>query len=163
VRNKKAHEHSHYRFTGFHPASPRNGFNSLLRALPGDRAFLSPSSAEVVFRKLDAGVEASEPHDLTVRKLVLSSAALPASTASRTYVCDDRETPLCVGRDGRSHAVDLPDEQSEIFLQTGLDRQFTGKSLICPSGKISRPVRSSSESEGRKAQRQRADFSDTKS
>jgi hypothetical protein len=59
----------------------RNGFNGLFRALPGDRAFLSPSLA--VARKLDAGVEASGPHDFAVRGRALSSAAPPASTASR--------------------------------------------------------------------------------
>ena len=116
----------------------------------------------IVFRELDAGVEASEPHDLTVRgrlrqrlrrawypsaealakagsALFVKSAA--ASTASRTYVCDDRETPLCVGRDGGSYGVDLPDEQNEIFLQRGLDSQFTGKSLICPSGRSVDPLK----------------------
>ena len=36
------------------------------------------------FRQLDAGVEASGPHDFSVRKQVLSSAAPLASTASRT-------------------------------------------------------------------------------
>jgi hypothetical protein len=43
VRNKNAHEH-----TGSAEAirhSLRNGFNSLYRALPGDRAFLPPSPA----------------------------------------------------------------------------------------------------------------------
>jgi hypothetical protein len=35
------------------------------------------------FRQLDAGVEASGPHDFTVRALVLSSAAPSASIASR--------------------------------------------------------------------------------
>jgi len=43
VHKRNAHEH-----TGSAEAirhSPRNGFNGLLRALPGDRAFLSPSSA----------------------------------------------------------------------------------------------------------------------
>jgi hypothetical protein len=29
-----------------------------------------------------------------------------------------------VGRDGGSHGVDLPDEQSKIFFQTGLDTGF---------------------------------------
>src|SRR6202035_3517205 len=38
--------------------SPRNGFNGFLRALPGDRACLPPSSAEY-FRQLDASVGAS--------------------------------------------------------------------------------------------------------
>src|SRR6202021_3324308 len=35
----------------------------------------------------------------------LSSWAPPASTASQPYVRDDRETPLCVGRDGRISQV----------------------------------------------------------
>src|SRR5450759_2266005 len=43
---KKAHERSHHRFTGITRPSLRNGFNGLLRALPGDRAFLPPSSAD---------------------------------------------------------------------------------------------------------------------
>jgi hypothetical protein len=34
---------SHHGHTGNARHSPRNGFNSLFRALPGDRAFLSPS------------------------------------------------------------------------------------------------------------------------
>src|SRR6201985_1648045 len=56
------------------PESPgipaRNGFNGFLRALPGDRALLSPSPArcvrpvraDIAIRKLDASVEASGPH-----------------------------------------------------------------------------------------------------
>jgi hypothetical protein len=50
-----------------------------------------------VFRKLDASVGASGPHDFIVRKAALSSAAPPASIASRTNVRDDRETPLQKG------------------------------------------------------------------
>ncbi len=45
------------------PGSPgipaRNGFNGFLRALPGDRALLSPSPRAVFCAKLDASVEAS--------------------------------------------------------------------------------------------------------
>src|SRR6266487_4631728 len=41
----KAHEHSHHGHTGFTRHSPRNGFNGFLRALPGDQACLTPSSA----------------------------------------------------------------------------------------------------------------------
>jgi len=47
VQDKKAHERSHHRFTGNTRPSLRNGFNGFLRALPGDRAFLSPSSADI--------------------------------------------------------------------------------------------------------------------
>ena len=63
------------------PDSPgipaRDGFNGLFRALPGDRAFLPPSSADhgsvrtrsgaQNLRKLDASVGASGPHDFVVR------------------------------------------------------------------------------------------------
>jgi hypothetical protein len=51
------------------PGIPRAiGFNGLFRALPGDRAFLSPSLAEGHFRQLDASVEASGRHGFTVRE-----------------------------------------------------------------------------------------------
>jgi hypothetical protein len=43
VQGKKAHERSHHRYTAISRHSLRDGFNGFLRALPGDRAFLSPS------------------------------------------------------------------------------------------------------------------------
>ena len=58
---------SHHEYTGNTRHSPRNGFNGFLRALPGDRACLPPSFAKIAFRKLDASVGASGPHDFTVR------------------------------------------------------------------------------------------------
>jgi hypothetical protein len=39
---------SHYGHAGNTRHSPRNGFNGFLRALPGDRACLPPSSAELL-------------------------------------------------------------------------------------------------------------------
>jgi hypothetical protein len=82
VRKLKAHERSHHRFTGTTRPSLRNGFNGLFRALPGDRAFLSPSPA-----RLSADLTpASRRQDHTI----LPSAGprprqkrSPASTASR--------------------------------------------------------------------------------
>jgi hypothetical protein len=59
---------SHHGHAGNVRHSPRSGVNGLFRALLGDRAFLSPSLAEVAFHKLDAGVEASGPHVFAVRK-----------------------------------------------------------------------------------------------
>jgi hypothetical protein len=70
---------SHHRFTGPIRLSPRNGFNGLLRALLSDRALLplSPARRGTRLRKLDAGVEASGPHDLAVRNEYASSRAPP--------------------------------------------------------------------------------------
>src|SRR5439155_26602926 len=44
----KAHERSHHRFTGFIPAFPAQWFYGLFRALPGDQACLTPSSALLI-------------------------------------------------------------------------------------------------------------------
>ena len=62
---------SHHGHTGNTRHSPRNGFNGFFRALPGDRALLPPSPAKVVFRKLDASVGASGPHDFAVRVSII--------------------------------------------------------------------------------------------
>src|SRR6202011_1489874 len=110
--------------------SLRNGFSGLLRALPGDRACLSPSSCGSLMHltrlggcisaKLDASVGAPEPHDFAVRFSILRPARLvtahgkPALPPPRApmpprpphpvpNVRDDRETPLCgTGRRGIS-------------------------------------------------------------
>jgi hypothetical protein len=91
---QKAHEHSHHGHTGITRHSPRNGFNGFLRALPGDRACLSPSPTKVAFHRLDAGVEASGPHDFAVRRERASSLRAPSVHRTPTHVRDDRETPL---------------------------------------------------------------------
>src|SRR3981081_4218145 len=78
------------RVTTSTPESPgipaRNGFNSLCRALPGDRALLPPSSADMFClkpgradlpsRELDASVGASGPHDFAVRSNISRQRAL---------------------------------------------------------------------------------------
>src|SRR6478735_4053253 len=46
--NEKAHERSHHGHTGNHPAFPAQWFYGLLRALPGDQACLTPSSALLI-------------------------------------------------------------------------------------------------------------------
>jgi hypothetical protein len=46
VRSVESTRVSHHGRTGNTRHSPRNGFNGLLRALPGDRACLPPSSAD---------------------------------------------------------------------------------------------------------------------
>src|ERR1700737_3157318 len=81
--------------------------------------------------RLDAGVEASGPHDFAVHLKRRSSAALSASTASCPALMTLRNAPR-VGQDGGSCRSDLPDERSEIFFQMGLDSQ-TGD---LPDGQI---------------------------
>src|SRR5450759_4740447 len=78
MQNKNEHTSVVTTVTPETPGIPRAMVYDLYRALPGDRACLSPSLA--VTRKLDAGVEASGPHDFAVRELALSSAAPSAST-----------------------------------------------------------------------------------
>src|SRR3984893_17733519 len=47
----------------------------------------------------------------------LSSAAPPASIASQPYVRDDRETPLCVGRDGERYGVIWVRREGKCFCE----------------------------------------------
>jgi hypothetical protein len=71
------------------------------------------------FRRLDASVGASGPHGLAVRKISAFVNALLASTASRSNVRDDRETPLCVGRDGATMKVIWVKSERDYFCKRG--------------------------------------------
>jgi hypothetical protein len=59
--------------------------------------FVTVIPEKLASQELDASVEASGPYDLAVRIRALFVKSANASTASRTNVRDDRETPLCVG------------------------------------------------------------------
>src|ERR1700759_4400902 len=71
----------------------------LIRALPGDPAFLSPSSAKGFwpYRRLDANPGASGPHAFAVRRLAHRHAH-PTSTAACPDVSDDGRRPLFSGQ-----------------------------------------------------------------
>src|SRR5450432_3648322 len=144
------------------PESPsipaRNGFNSLCRALPGDRAVLPPSSADMSclspvgptqLRELDASVGASGPHDFAVREKRLSSArrlslkslstrpAIP-SRAKRCRVHrnpprvrDDHDTPLLWGGMRKVLEVIWGVRKQRYFCKEG----WTPLSTNRPSGK----------------------------
>jgi hypothetical protein len=112
---------SHHGHAGITRHSPRNGFNGFLRALPGDRACLPPSSAKIAFRELDASVGASGPHDFAVRKSAPSSLAPLASTASRLASVTIASRPS-VRRDGDGYRVDLGGTGTGIFFGIELDR-----------------------------------------
>jgi hypothetical protein len=102
----------------------------LIRTLPGDRAFLPPSLAENDFHQLDASVEASGPHDFTVRACAFVKAP-PASTASRSNVRDDRDTPLLWDGMARHTPVIWVRFKQEYFCEGG----WTGNLGARPSGK----------------------------
>src|ERR1700756_1947127 len=98
MRNEKAYEHSHHRFSRCVRRFLRNGFNGFLRSLPGEPGLLPPSLTRSSPRELDISVGISGPHDFAVRVIARSSVARQASTASLSPTfCDDRETPLFIG------------------------------------------------------------------
>src|SRR2546423_11857436 len=84
---------------------------------------------QVTTCQLDASVGASGPHDFAVRLSTIrpracnctSRTALSASTASRTNVCDDRETPLLVSARWSGCSPVLGKSRSGIFFADGLD------------------------------------------
>jgi hypothetical protein len=98
---------SHHRFTG-PPAFPAQWFYGLFRALPGDRAFLPPSSPRSLLPGNLTPASGRQDHTTSPSaRSAPSSTRRLTSTASLPYVRDDRETPLCAGRDGERCAGDL--------------------------------------------------------
>ena len=145
----------------------RNGFNGFLRALPGDRALLPPSPCglKVLSSPVEPNeppqdlTPASRRQDHTtspyaatslVRSLLIAHGPFanpPCNHVARlTLPRPPHPIPTFVtimirpsSRDGMARTCrdDLPDGESEIFLQRGLDRNL----LICPSVKsIREPV-----------------------
>jgi hypothetical protein len=76
-------------------------------------------------QELDASVGASGPHDFAVRIRCSRQQHRQRPPHPAAYVRDDRETPLCVGRDGGNQEADLVESRSKIFLRKGLDSQIT--------------------------------------
>jgi hypothetical protein len=111
------------------------------------------------FRRLDASVGASGPHDFAVRQPHHSSARRliahrpcglpchhvlapdePASTASRPASVTIASRPS-EGRDGEGYAGDLGEKRSGIFLQRGVDMRLTGSEPSNRLGTIGRIIR----------------------
>ena len=90
---------SHHGHTGNTRHSPRNGFNGFLRALPGDRALLSPSPGAVYCAELERQRRGVRTTRLRRPLQALSSEAPSASTASRPASVTIASRPS-VGRDG---------------------------------------------------------------
>jgi hypothetical protein len=112
------------------PGIPRAMVYGLYRALPGDRlvdTVIGGNSANLTPapRRQDhtTSPSASAPF---VRKRISVHRIPPR-------VRDVAQRPS-VGQDGASCKFDLPDADSEIFLQKGMDTPQLEGELICPSG-----------------------------
>src|SRR5258706_3746784 len=92
-----------YRFSGGNPAFPAQWFYGLLRALPGDQACLTPSTALLIADltpALGRQNHTTSPYaSASFVRLAVCSPDAAASTASRSafVTC---ATPLLSGRDG---------------------------------------------------------------
>ena len=121
-----AHECRHHGRTGTPGIPARNGFNGFLRALPGDRALLSPSPAEMVSANL---TPASRRQDHTTSP---SASARFIKRAARVHripprVRDDRDTPLLRDETAGDIEVIWVKREEEYFWKWG----WTGESLHC--------------------------------
>jgi hypothetical protein len=84
-------------------------------------------------RQLDAGVEASGPHDFAVREKAPSSLAPPASTASRPTSMTLRNAPLS-GQDGDEYTTDSISEKQKYFFDWGWTRRNAPAERDLPVG-----------------------------
>jgi hypothetical protein len=81
--------------------------------------------------KLDASVGASGPHDFAVRVSAVRLWRHPRPPHPAAYVRDDRETPLCLGRDDFALFLFLPNGKAKNFCR----RDWTRNSENSPPGK----------------------------
>ena len=132
--NKQTHE----LVTTVTPGQPGIPYTMVLRLTscsPRRSGLFVTVAGGYLFRQLDAGVEASEPHDLAVRKIGALVLALPASTASRPSSVTIAKRPS-VGRDARDIKVILVKREREYFCKRGWTGHLAKHELICPSGQI---------------------------
>ena len=95
---------SHHRFAETFRHSLRDGFNGFLRALSGDRAFLSPSPADY---STDLTPASRRQDHTTSPSAIIATRQLATPHPSHPVpnVRDDREAPLL--RDGMARNMDL--------------------------------------------------------
>jgi hypothetical protein len=106
------------------PGIPRAMVYGLFRALPGDRAFLPPSSLRSLLLKNLTPASGRQDHTTSPSASAPFVKSASASTASRPAFVTIASRPS-VGRDSEGYRSDLGFRKTRIFLQTGLDRQIT--------------------------------------
>ena len=95
--------------------SPRNGFTAYNALSPATGFFATVACG--CFRKLDASIGASGPRDFAVRINAIRQRRFSVHRIP-PRVRDDREPPLCVGRDGGGYEGDLRERgRGNIFRE----------------------------------------------
>ena len=120
-KRKKRTSFSHRRSAETFRHSPRDCFNGLFRALPGEPGFLATITGGSS-RQLDISVGISGPRDFTVCSPAVrhQTGAAPSHPALTSVTIAKR--PFDLERDAANHEGDLGSARSKIFLQPGLDR-----------------------------------------
>src|ERR1700680_4863991 len=97
-----------YRVSGGNPAFPARWFTGLFRALPGDRAFLPPSSPRSLLLK--NLTPASGRQDHTASPSATTAFVIRRLRVHRISPCvrDDRDPPLSSGETGGAKALICP-------------------------------------------------------
>jgi hypothetical protein len=110
----------------------------LLRALPGDRAFLSPSSPRsLLLENLNASVEASGPHDFAVRVGAVRHGHFHVHRIPRPTSVTTAKRPSC-GHETADIWTDLRFLKIRIFLEKGLDMGTRKHASDLPVGLLCR-------------------------
>jgi hypothetical protein len=112
---------SHHRFNRIIRFSLRNGFNGLLRALPGDRAFLPPSPRGCFGRSYPVGRDR------------LHESLTPAS-GRQDHTTSPSASARFVKRAARVHRIPYPTTVT-IAIRPSVGRDARHKPLICVRGK----------------------------
>ena len=110
----RKHTSSHHRFTGT-PGLPCAMVLTVSFALSPVIGLICHRRQRSCLRRLDAGVEASGPHDFAVREPVLSSAAPSASTASRPASVTIAKRPSDRGGTCVMYCCFYPSAKQNIF------------------------------------------------
>jgi hypothetical protein len=112
------------------PGIPRAMVLTVSFVLSPGTGLSCPRRPRTCIRELDTSVGVSGPHDFAVRFSAVRQERIRVHRIP-PRVRDDREPPLC--GTGRAELVEMicPTGKAEYFCKGG----WTGKSLICPSGK----------------------------
>src|SRR2546429_2564759 len=108
-----------YRFSRNSPAFPTQWLYGLLRALPGERAFLPPSPLRSLLLKSLTPASRRQDHTTSPYALAHSSALARLNKSvhriPRPTCRDDHDTPLLWARDGRGYNSDFQNCEAKYF------------------------------------------------